>query len=226
MMLRRFGLSAAFLLAAPPALAQAPATDAHAALVEALASEELLTGSFESSWRQTAEAEFRREKDVAGMEGECPGVIKLMIAAMAEPTQSAFARSVSEYRMGLLKLFRARLSVDDARGAAEFYGSDLGRELLAAVRSATVTDKQFDAQRSSVTATASLADLAADKEATNRALLAGGMEPVLLREAGAKLVHAAWLPSIEKIKPEMTRWNSRWPTPISTRLKRNGWTMK
>lgn len=114
--------------------AEAQSADPHTDLVAALAPEDELAAQF----RQMVEVEFpaslRAEPDVAALERECPGTIDSMVAA-AQPLMRARMDSfVSAYRTALEDLLAAEMPAADAREAADFYVSDLGRRMMAARR--------------------------------------------------------------------------------------------
>ncbi|QYJ07833.1 hypothetical protein [Qipengyuania flava] len=186
-------------------LAHAPlgaSEDPYQKLLDAMASEEFMMEGTEDTMRTMMVSEFERDADMVAFEEECPGVYSSMTDAMMPTLLRSHRRAVGEYRTDLLALFRDRLSVEDAAGAAEFYASENGQALVRLAGDSVQYGNAMDEIRDSEDMVVSEESFAADKEATRKEIKAN-LEPVLAREVGLKLLGEPWFARFLALRPEM-----------------------
>lgn len=202
MMIKRLALYALAL-----SLAHAPlgaSDDPYQKLVDAMAGEEFMMEGTEDMMRTLMVSEFERDADMAAFEGECPGVYSSMTDAMMPTLLRSHRRAVGEYRADLLGLFRDRLSVEDAAGAAEFYASENGQALVKLAGDSVRYGNAMEDMRETEDMVVSEESFAADKEATRQEIKAN-LEPVLAREVGIELLGEPWFERFLTLRPEMDR---------------------
>lgn len=199
-MIKRLAL-ATFALAAVHAPLGASA-DPYQKLVDAIASEEFLMEGTDEAMRSVMYSEFERDPEMVAFEAECPGVYASLTDAMMPTLVRSHRRAVGEYRAELLVLYRDRLSVEDATGAAEFYASKNGQALVRLAGDSARNSNAMDDMRETEDMVVSEESFAADKEATRREIKAN-MEPVLAREVGMKLLAEPWFARFLELRPEM-----------------------
>jgi hypothetical protein len=119
------------VLGAAPLAAQD--SSAYEDLVAEMASNE----SFDIATHRLLEvdlpAAFRSDPNIAAVEAECPGAVDGLMMAATPMFNQLDQEGRKEYRNALYDLLVARMSAEDARAAAEFFGSDLGRRFVRSV---------------------------------------------------------------------------------------------
>jgi len=120
----------AVLFAAP---LNAQQSDPYQALVAELASPEAFDLALRRLLESDMPAAFRSDPDIAVLEEDCPGLIQALVNASTPMLTELNAQGLKEYRVSLRDLLAARLNADEARQAADFFTSELGRRFVRTV---------------------------------------------------------------------------------------------
>lgn len=195
------GLAALSLFVAAPLVAQDDA-NAHQRLVDAIADPVRLMAKVDEAIDAEQRFQFEQDSEMQAIEAECSGSYALMVATIRPFAHELQARAIDEYRASLLELFTARLEADEARGAAEFYESDLGQALVRAADDNLVETRMVSEMRREETVSREAFE--ADKQATKRAIIQR-VDPAVLSQAAERLLNSPWFPDFRSIEPDIKR---------------------
>ena len=123
------------------ALAAAPASAQETSPYQALAAELANPEMFELAFRRMVDVDMRAvflaDPDIDAFEQECPGAIEALLTAATPLINELNDEGLVEYREALHGFLPTRISADDARLAADFFASDLGRRFIRTVSAET-----------------------------------------------------------------------------------------
>jgi len=199
------------VLPTAPALAQAAnasaeaVADPFAGLVQAINSGVDEDVMFARLLSQMRDALIAGDPNSAALEREYPGVISAMVEAMAPGLRRHSQRLNGEMNRRMAALFGSSLTADEARDAAAFYRSPLGRRLLASVQenhtsNALVREAVAEGASGEVAISrdAVAADMAAGGRAAIRDLSADDMAQMARMAATA-----SWLAKVNALQPQI-----------------------
>lgn len=178
--------------------------DPHAALALAFTSKEIALLRFEQDMKISFSSGFKQIPELVEVDKDCPGYFLGLTKAMRPVMFEGHMEDNTWYQNQLEKLFRSRLSKQDAAGAAQFYSSDDGQNLLAqAIASMagenTVAEivENIDEERP-----LSAQAYAADQEATTERLLRSMSQEELVA-LGTRLQGEKWFPKFLALTSEI-----------------------
>lgn len=189
-------------LAAEPAAAPLP-SDPYTGLVQAIVDGVDENVLFNSAVKQIRDALVNESPNIAALEGQYPGTVDAMIQAMAPTLRHHSSRLSSAYQKDLAALLASNLTAEEARDAAAFYSSPLGRKLMGKVQdnytvgavASEVVANEGEAQTS---AAAVERDIRRTTAATMRSLT-----PEDHKAINAQLLGKVWVLKLQAIQPKM-----------------------
>ncbi len=158
-----------------PALAQ-DAVDQHLQLATVITDEALNEASFEVVMKVGFEGVLRSEAGMIAMEGECPGMIDAITAGARPIIWEMFQQDNLEYRAALHKLLARKLTSEQARGAADFFGSPLGQRFIYTLNNGVSADNM-------VSDVVTNEDLSISREALQKDLTASAVRGIFALSA-------------------------------------------
>lgn len=209
MMIRlpRLALSAAAFCAAAvslslPASIAAQETDPYSRLVGAVASEAISDRVFEQDMGSSFVDALGQMPEMADIEADCPGFITGYADAVTGIMRESHEYDYRWYRSQLAQLFRAEMTQPHARGAAEFFETDLAqRFFITAISQMTAENTVRDAIENE-DAQISQEAQAADRKATARRTVEA-MPPEDMRRFAEEMSSSDWFPSFRRLRPRI-----------------------
>lgn len=196
------------LFHSPSFAEETTAADPYTALAEALSSDEVWQLRFDKDMELSFFPVLEQDPDTRQIDQDCPGYIAGMAKVMTPPMLEGHAKDQIWYRTQLEELFRSKLSSADAKGAADFYGSDAGQDLLSmALNNASATNTVQELIESpdfdpSISAEAYRADVEAMKQNLQR-----NLDPKEMHSIGLRLAISTWFPAFRKLAPNIEAIN-------------------
>lgn len=180
------------------------ADDPHRALALAVSSDEIAILRFEQDMKVSFETGIKQIPEMAQLDQDCPGFILGFGKVMRGPVYEGHMDDNIWYRGKLEELFRARLSKEDAAGAARFYGSEQGQNLLAQAIASMTAENTVAEVLEDIDEDRPLSAEAynADQVATASRLLKK-LSPEEMASLNAALSQAKWFPKVMAIMPEV-----------------------
>ncbi len=178
------------------------AIDYYAAMAEAVTSDAVIEATFEQAIEIGFKGAMRADPEMDEIEKECPGTVQAMADAAAPIMKPAHIRDYMEYRADIAALFRANMTTANARSAAEFFNSDIGKNFLMSVSSNVSADATIGAIIDDPDAKIAAEDLESDNRATAvRGIMA--MEPLERREALMTIGNSDWGQDFVRLQPQV-----------------------
>ncbi|MEM6477031.1 MAG: DUF2059 domain-containing protein [Pseudomonadota bacterium] len=198
----RFGLLLSLLFASVPVASQAEEQDSYTQLVNAVASDAIAELVFQQDLVISFGEAFRSDPDVVEVETDCPGYVDGYVKAVRPTLRKAHDLDYVWYRAEMAKLYRAGLTPEEALGAAQFFGSDLGQRLLASAIAQSSGDNTVREALDDEGEDISTEAYNADKRATARNLL-NALSAQERQEISVKMGGAPWFPAFQRISKKV-----------------------
>lgn len=197
-----FAALAGSAISLSPLAAETDAASGHAALVEAVASDDMKNATFEHDMVQGFIAVLERDEEIVALEQECPGFINGMADELRPLIYESHEEDYAWYRGELGKLFLGGMSDGEARAAAAFFASDAGQQFLMTAVAQQQTDNTIADILENDDMTVSQEAYEKDKAATARRTIEA-LDPAVLKAFMEEMAQADWFPAFLKMRPKI-----------------------
>lgn len=152
---------------------------------------------------QIGEAMLASDPAIAELEALFPGAVDQMLVAMTPMMREHSETLRSRFEVQYADLLRDELTVAEARDAAAFYASPVGRRLLTSIQDNMTYDAQIDdVDNGEWEGTITTSSINEDLRATQRAVL-DEVSPADMAAMDRRAANSTWLPKIARLRPQV-----------------------
>lgn len=196
---------AAMAIALPGAFMALPSaaqdTDSYDHLARVLTSDAISDEVFRMNLVSGFVGVLRQDPNTAQLENECPGLIEGLTDAVEPIMLESHIEGYAWYRSELNALFRRELSESDAQGAADFWGSEFGQNVLISIAKQHSVENTVE-EALETTGPVSEEAYAADKAATVERVMEN-LNQQDLERFSREMAGADWFPAFQRIRGEV-----------------------
>lgn len=177
--------------------------DPHDALVESM----IPPGGYEAAQANTLReiySVYEQDPDFADLEQSCPGTIKAVMDTMTPILEEYDIIELKLRKESITRILRNELSPEQARSAAEFYGSPMGQKLMGAMMNNYSLSNTLQSVMASENETPLIDGETMAKDNRETALKAvGELSQAELEALSAQIGTEDWFVALAAAKPKM-----------------------